>query len=359
MDGDNSLKKITEMLEQAKDRGASDIHLAPGTQIMFRIDGALVRMSEEEVEAFELEKMIELLLTEAQKEELEQKGELEFACSIPGVSRLRVNVFRQRGTYAMALRPLSFEIPTSRSLGVPEAVVGLANKKRGLVLVTGEDGSGKSTTLAALIDMIAQNDTKTILTLEGPIEYLHQHSQSMVLQREIGCDSRTYADALRAALRQDPDVILVGEMCDPETISLAITAAETGHLVFSTLHTNSTAAAIDRIIEAFPPHQQHQIRVQLSGVLEGIVAQQLLPKQNAGGRVAAFEVMLANPTVRNLIREGKAYQLPAILQTSRREGMQTMDDAIYDLYMKSCISSETAISYSQDPAGMKQKVQLF
>lgn len=359
MDGENGLKKITEILEQAKERGASDIHLAPGTQIMFRIDGGLVRMSDEKIEPFEIEKLIKPMLTEAQKRELEQRGELDFAYSIPGFNRLRVNVFRQRGTYAMALRLLSFEIPTPKSLGVPESVVELANKKRGLVLVTGATGSGKSTTLAALIGVIAQNYAKTIITLEDPIEYLHQHNKSMVLQREIGYDSMSYANALRAALRQDPDVILVGEMRDLETISIAITAAETGHLVFSTLHTNSAAASIDRIIDVFPPYQQQQIRVQLSGVLEGIVAQQLLPKQNTNGRVAAFEVMLANPAVRNLIREGKAYQLPSILQTSRKEGMQTMDDAIYDLYMKSYISSETAISYSQDPAGMKQKVQLF
>lgn len=359
MDGDNSLKKITEMLAQARDRGASDIHLAADTQILFRIDGALVRMSEEKVEPVEMERIIELMLTEEQKGELEQKGESDFACSLPGLERIRVNVFRQRGAYAMALRLLSIGIPTPGSLGVPESVAELTNKKRGLVLVTGGSGSGKSTTLAALIGLIARNDTKTIITLEDPIEYLHQHGKSMVLQREIGADSTSYANALWAALREDPDVILVGEMRDPETISIAITAAETGHLVFSALHTSSTAASIDRIIEAFPPYQQQQIRMQLAEVLEGIVAQQLLPRQNAKGRVAAFEVMLVNPAVRNLIREGKAYQLPAVLQASRKEGMQTMDDAIYDLYMKSCISSETAISYSQDPAGMKQKVQLF
>lgn len=359
MDGENSLKKISEILEVARERGASDIHLAPGTQIMFRIDGALVQMSEDKIEPYEIEKLIEPMLTDTQKVDLEKNGELDFAYSIPGFNRLRVNVFRQRGTYAMALRLLSFEIPTPKSLGVPESVVELTAKKRGLVLVTGATGSGKSTTLASLIGVIAQNYAKTIITLEDPIEYLHQHNKSMVLQREIGYDSMSYASALRAALRQDPDVILVGEMRDLETISIAITAAETGHLVFSTLHTNSAAASIDRIIDVFPPYQQQQIRVQLAGVLEGIVAQQLLPKQNSGGRVAAFEVMIANPAVRNLIREGKAYQLPSILQTSRKEGMQTMDDAIYDLYMKSYISSETAISYSQDPAGMKQKVQLF
>lgn len=359
MDGEKSLRTMTEILEQARERGASDIHLAPGTQIMFRIDGELVPMSEEKIEPFAIEKLVEPMLTEKQKMELEKAGELDFAYSISGFHRLRVNVFRQRGTYAMALRLLSFEIPLPKSLGVPDSVVELTAKKRGLVLVTGATGSGKSTTLAALIGVIARNYAKTIITLEDPIEYLHQHNKSMVLQREIGYDSMSYANALRAALRQDPDVILVGEMRDLETISIAITAAETGHLVFSTLHTNSAASSIDRIIDVFPPYQQQQIRVQLAGVLEGIVAQQLLPRQNTNGRIAAFEVMLANPAVRNLIREGKAYQLQSVLQTSRKEGMQTMDDAIYDLYMKSYISSETAISYAQDAVGMRQKVQLF
>lgn len=359
MEQEKSLHRISEILEVARERGASDVHLAPGTQIMFRVDGELVQMSDEKVETDEIEKLIEPMLTEYQRTELEKKGELDFAYSIPEFNRLRVNVFRQRGTYAMAIRLLSSKIPAPVSLGVPDAVVNLTAKKRGLVLVTGATGSGKSTTLASLIGEISQNYAKTIITLEDPIEYLHPNNRSMVLQREIGCDSMSYANALKAALRQDPDVILVGEMRDLETISTAITAAETGHLVFSTLHTNSAAAAIDRMIDVFPTHQQQQIRVQLADVLEGIVAQQLLPKQSSGGRIAAFEVLLANQAVRNLIREGKAYQLPSVLQTSRKEGMQTMDDAIYDLYMKSYISSETAISYAQDAAGMKQKVQLF
>ena len=359
MEQEKSLHKLSEILEVARERGASDVHLAPGTQIMFRVDGELVQMSDEKVEPDEIEKLIEPMLTEYQRAELEKNGELDFAYSIPEFNRLRVNVFRQRGTYAMAIRLLSSKIPAPVSLGIPEPVVNLTAKKHGLVLVTGATGSGKTTTLASLIGEISQNYAKTIITLEDPIEYLHLNNRSMVLQREIGCDSMSYANALKAALRQDPDVILVGEMRDLETISTAITAAETGHLVFSTLHTNSAAAAIDRMVDVFPTHQQQQIRVQLADVLEGIVAQQLLPKQSSGGRIAAFEVLLANQAVRNLIREGKAYQLPSVLQTSRKEGMQTMDDAIYDLYMKSYISSETAIAYAQDPAGMKQKVQLF
>lgn len=351
--------EIIEILEEAKMREASDIHLAPGTQVMFRIDGKLVRMSDVVVPPYAIEKMLESMLNKEQQKQLESEGELDFAYSIPGFQRLRVNVFRQRGTYAMAIRILSFEIPDPRSLGIPKAVLELTERKRGLVLVTGATGSGKSTTLASLIRVIAERYEKSIITLEDPIEYLHQHGKSMVLQREIGCDSKSYANALRAALRQDPDVILVGEMRDLETISIAITAAETGHLVFSTLHTNSAPDAIDRMIDVFPPHQQQQIRVQLSGVLEGVIAQQLLPKQDEKGRIAAFEVMLANAAVRNLIREGKSHQLLSTIQTSHSEGMRTMDDAIYDLYMKSYINSETAVSFAQDPAEMRQKVQLF
>lgn len=350
---------LVAILNEAQMQGASDIHLAPRTQVMFRVDGKLVKMSEDMVPPYAIEKMIEPMLTKEQMDELEQAGELDFAYSIAGFKRLRVNVFRQRGTYAMAIRILSFEIPDPKNLGVPQSVIDLTEKKRGLVLVTGATGSGKSTTLASLIGVIARNHEKSIITLEDPIEYLHQHGKSMVLQREIGYDSMTYANALRAALRQDPDVILVGEMRDLETIATAITAAETGHLVFSTLHTNSASAAMDRMIDVFPPHQQQQIRVQLAGVLEGVIAQQLLPRQNGGGRIAAFEVMLVNSAIRNLIREGKNYQIPSIIQTNRKEGMMAMDDAIYNLYMKSYIDSDTAIAYAQDPAGMKQKVQLF
>lgn len=352
------MSKIEDILIEGNSRGASDIHLCPRSPVMFRIDGELVPMSEELIKSYEIEEIIKPMLTEEQMSELEQKGELDFAYSIAGFNRVRVNVFRQRGTYAMALRILSFEVPTPKEIGVPEAVINLTAKKRGMVLVTGATGSGKSTTLASLIGTISKNYKKTIITLEDPIEYLHKHGNSMVLQREIGYDSMSYANAVRAALRQDPDVILVGEMRDLETISIAITAAETGHLVFSTLHTNSAASAVDRIIDVFPPFQQQQIRVQLAGVLEGIIAQQLLPKEG-GGRVAAFEVMLAVPAIRNLIREEKSFQIPSVIQTNKKMGMQTMDDAIYDLYMKSYIDAETAITFAHDAAGMTQKINLF
>lgn len=352
------MNEIETYLREGNSRGASDIHMAPGSPVMFRIDGELIPASEEKIKPFQIEEMIDPLLTEEQKQELKNNGELDFAYSIAGFHRVRFNVYRQRGTYAVALRILSFEIPEAKSLGIPNSVIDLTNRKRGLVLVTGPTGSGKSTTLASLIHIISTTYPKTIITLEDPIEYLHPHSRSIVLQREIGYDSRTYASALRAALREDPDVILVGEMRDLETISIAITAAETGHLVFSTLHTNSAAATVDRVIDVFPPHQQQQTKVQLSGVLEGIIAQQLLPREG-GGRVAAYEVMLATPAIRNLIREGKSFQIPSMIQTSKKMGMQTMDDAIYDLYMRSLIQAEDAITFAQDPAAMRQKVTVF
>ena len=354
---DPKLKRLTDILTEAKRQNASDIHLAPASPVMLRVDGVLVPVPEQYFKPYEIDAMIEVMLTPEQLATLKEAGELDFAYSLPGFSRIRINVFRQRGTYAMALRILSFDIPDPDSLGLPKSVIDLTNRKRGLVLVTGATGSGKSTTLAALIGLIARTYAKTIITLEDPIEYLHQHGKSIVLQREIGYDSKSYDRALRAALRQDPDVILVGEMRDLETIATAITAAETGHLVFSTLHTNSAAATIDRIIDVFPPYQQQQIRVQLAGVLEGVIAQQLLPlADSGGGRVAAFEVMLKNSAISNLIREGKSFQIPSVIQTNRSEGMRTMDDAIYDLLIRGKITSETAVGYAQDPTEMARKI---
>jgi len=350
---------IEEILLDSQEKKASDIHLAPGSPLMFRINGELIPQSEELLTPEEIWEAVSAVMIPEEIEELKRVGELDFAFSLPGMSRIRANVFRQRGTYGVALRILSFETPTPEKLGVPRSVVNLTNKKRGLVLVTGATGSGKSTTLASLIGVISERDAKNIITLEDPIEYLHPHKKSIVSQREVGADTASYANALRAALREDPDVILVGEMRDLETIAIAITAAETGHLVFSTLHTNSSADSIDRMIDVFPPHQQQQIRVQLSGVLEGILAQQLLPKADGKGRVAAFEVMIATYAVRNLIREGKAYQIPSILQTGKKDGMQTMDDAIFELYLKREIDGDTALRYSFDLDRMKGRVGGF
>lgn len=364
MGGVNELKTIAEILAAVGRQGVSDVHLAVGMQVMFRVDGILQPLSDERLESCTMESILDKMLSEEQRQELVRVGELEFSYSVsedsvPEGRRLRGNVFRQQGGYAMALRLLPFAIPTPQSLGLPETVVELVNRKKGLILVAGNSGSGKSTTIASLLNTIANQGTKTVLTLERPVEYLFSQTNSMVLQREIGSDSNSYANALRAALHQDADVIFVGELCDSETISLALKAAEMGHLVLSTLHTNSAETAINRMIDSFPAQQQPQIQTRLSGVLEGVVAQQLLPRQNAGGRVAAFEVFLANQAARSLIREGKLYQLASVLQSGRKEGLQRMDDAIYDLYMKSDISSETAVAYANDPDAMEENVRLF
>ena len=350
---------IEDALTLAKQKDASDIHISPGNPLMLRIDGELIPQSEFILKPTEINGILRPVMTDEQFAQLEEIGELDFAFSVQGFSRIRANVFRQRGTYAAALRILSYEVPQPETLGIPKSVVDLTLKRRGLVLVTGATGSGKSTTLASLIEIIANRDRKNIITLEDPIEYLHSNKKAIVSQREIGCDTGSYASALRAALRQDPDVILVGEMRDLETISTAITAAETGHLVFSTLHTNSAADAIDRMIDVFPPHQQQQIRIQLAGVLEGVIAQQLMPRSDTSGRVAAFEVLLANSAVRNLIREGKSFQLPSIIQTSKKEGMQTMDDAITNIFYRSQISALTAITYAHDSESMQSKLQII
>lgn len=298
------------------------------------------------------------LLSETQHETIAKTGELDFAYSLQGVGRFRLNVFKQRGTYAAALRLLPFKIPTPEELSIPKAVVEMTNKKRGLVLVTGPTGSGKSTTLASLINVINHKFAGHIITMEDPIEYLHKSDKAIVNQREVGLDTMGYAPALRAALRQDPDVILLGEMRDLDTIATAVTAAETGHLVFSTLHTIGAASTIDRIVDVFPPHQQEQIRIQLATVLECVVSQQLLPLDGVeGGRCAAFEVMIANPAIRNLMREGKTFQIPSMMQTNRKAGMITMDDALYDLYISRKINEETALTFAQDYAYLSRKLQ--
>lgn len=350
------MNRIEMFLREGNEKGASDIHLAPGSPVMFRIDGELVPASDEKIKPFEIEEMIEPLLTEEQKAELKENGELDFAYSIAGFHRVRFNVFRQRGTYAVALRILSFEIPEAKRLGIPSSVVDLTNRKRGLVLVTGPTGSGKSTTLASLIHIISETYAKTIITLEDPIEYLHSHEKSIVNQREVGIDTQSYAGALRAALREDPDIILVGEMRDLDTIATAVTAAETGHLVLSTLHTIGAVPTIERIIDVFPMNQQAQIRLQLATLLEAIISQQLLPTADRKGRVAAFEIMYANSAVRNLIREAKPHQIPSIIQTNKQSGMMMMDDALYELYRTHQITAEDAMTFAQDPSNLARRI---
>ncbi len=347
---DQSLKKSMEMK-------ASDVHYSVGRPIMIRVDGDLVEMDEHVLKPEDVKKMFDPIMNEKQRHELDTEGEIDFAYSLASVGRFRLNVFKQRGTYAAALRLLPFDIPDPSKLSIPPAVVEMTNKKRGLVLVTGPTGSGKSTTLASLINIINQEKPVHIITLEDPIEYLHKSHTAVVVQREIGLDTQSYAQALRAALRQDPDIILLGEMRDLDTIATAVTAAETGHLVFSTLHTIGAAATIDRIVDVFPPHQQEQIRIQLATVLECVVSQQLMPMSGKdGGRCAAFEVMIANPAIRNLIREGKTFQIPSMMQTNRKSGMITMDDSLYELYAKRKISGETALTFAQDYQYLSRKV---
>lgn len=348
---------IKNIVMLAKEKGASDVHITVGVKPKCRIRGVLVALEEFEVLYPPAAKvLVESMLNTTNQAIFNEKGEADFAYSIPEVGRFRVNAFHQRGSCAAVIRIVNTVIPDSESLGIPGSVLELCNKKRGLVLVTGPTGSGKSTTLASLIDIINRQKEVHIITLEDPIEYLHNHSKAVVNQREIGLDTQSYANALRAALREDPDIILVGEMRDLDTISTAITAAETGHLVFSTLHTIGAAPTIDRVIDVFPPHQQTQIRVQLASVLESVISQQLLPTADRKGRVAAFEVMHGTPAVKNLIREGKTHQIESIMQTSKKFGMQTMDDALFDLYMKHRIDGAHALEFAQNYEEMQKKI---
>ncbi|MBR0149715.1 MAG: PilT/PilU family type 4a pilus ATPase [Lachnospiraceae bacterium] len=303
------------------------------------------------------ESMVLPILRPDQMDDFQKKGEIDLAYDGSSLGRFRINIFRQRGTVAAALRLLPNRIPAPEELGLPPALVAMTRKKRGLVLVTGPTGSGKSTTLASLINIINHTYKHHVVTMEDPIEYMHRSDKCVVNQREVGMDTQGYAPALRAVLRQDPDIILLGEMRDLDTISTAVTAAETGHLVFSTLHTIGAAATIDRIVDVFPPHQQEQIKVQLATVLECVCSQQLMPSADVeGGRVVGIELMISSPAIRNLIREGKTYQISSMMQTSRKDGMVTMDDALYELCMKNRITAETAITYSQDYAYMMRKL---
>lgn len=332
------------LLRTAVERNASDIHITVGVPPVFRINGSLVHYESPALLPSDTMAFFDEITTQEQRQKLALNGELDFSFAIQGVSRFRVNAFRQRGSLAIAIRVVNEQVPTLDKLGHPEILKTFARQHRGLVLVTGPTGSGKSTTLAAMLKLINEERSCHIITLEDPIEYLHKHNKSIVNQREIHSDSLSFANALRAALREDPDVILVGEMRDVETIGIAVTAAETGHLVFATLHTGDAAQTIDRIIDVFPPHQQQQIRIQLSLTLQGIVCQQLLPRLDGNGRVVALEILTVNPAVRNLIREGKSHQLVSVIQTGARFGMQSMDMSLKDLYRRGIISYEDALA---------------
>jgi twitching motility protein PilT len=340
---------IEQLLREAVEHRASDLHLTVGVPPILRINGDIVRMELPPLRVPDTQQLFEDFASDERREILQQTGEVDFSYTILGFSRFRVNAFRQRGSIAIAVRIIPEKIPTIEELNLPEVISTLARKPRGLILVTGPTGSGKSTTLAAMIDQINNERACNILTLEDPIEYLHRHKKSLVNQREVGGDTRSFANGLRAALREDPDVILVGEMRDMDTISIAVQAAETGHLVFATLHTSDAAQTVDRIIDVFPPFQQQQIRSQLSMTIQGIVSQQLMPRQDRSGRVAAVEILLASPAVRNLIREGKTHQLLSVIQTSAKSGMQSMDAALRDLCRAGIVSDEEALMRATDP----------
>ncbi len=347
---------IEEVLISAKGAGASDVHITVGVPPKMRVNGSLVTMDYPKMTPTDTLEIAVQIMEGKQKEIFDEKGELDMSFAIPGEGRYRVNLFKQRGSIALSMRIVDTEIPSPDTLGIPETVMNLYQKKRGLVLVTGPTGSGKSTTLAAFINAINHNRDAHIITLEDPIEYLHHHDKSIVNQREIGLDSTNYANALRAALREDPDVILVGEMRDYETISVAITAAETGHLVLSTLHTIGAANTVDRIIDVFPAEQQQQIRVQFASVLEAVISQQLVPRADGNGRVAVFEVMHTNAAVRNLIREGKTHQLASVMQMNRKAGMITMDDALLQLKEEGVITQDMMMQFAQDIESLKTKM---
>lgn len=338
------LKKLLDITMKEK---ASDLHLTVGVPPVVRVNGELKQIDSNKLQPMDTENYAKEILGESYDEYI-KTGDLDTSFSVPGIGRFRVNLFKQRGSSAIAIRVVGSKIPTLNDLSFPPIIKELVANKRGLVLVTGPTGSGKSTTLAAMINEINASRASHIITLEDPIEYLHKHNKSIINQREIGKDTLSYANALRAVLREDPDVILVGEMRDLETISVALTAAETGHLVLSTLHTIGAAKTIDRIVDVFPPHHQQQIKIQLAAVLKGIISQQLLPKIDGKGRVAALEIMSATSAIQNMIREGKTHQVESSIQTGAKYGMKTMDMSLSELYKRGVISYDTALSYAID-----------
>ncbi|AZS13511.1 type IV pilus twitching motility protein PilT [Paenibacillus lutimineralis] len=336
---------FVDLLRQAFDSGASDLHLTVNSPPVLRIDGQLHRLDDEPLVPLQLEEFTKSMLNEAQYEKFSVRGELDFSYGIPGLSRFRINVYRQRGSVGIAARVISPTVPSFESLKLPPVLLKLAQKPQGLFLVTGPTGSGKSTTLASLIDHVNRLKRKHIVTLEDPIEYLHRHDQSIINQREVGLDTTSFGEGLRAALRQDPDMIMVGEMRDPETIRTAITAAETGHLVFATLHTSDAPQTIDRIIDAFPPEQQGQIRIQLAATLLVVLSQRLLPSRNGKGRVCATELLLNTPAVGNLIRTEKVHQIKSVMQTNHQLGMHTLDMSLQELLRLNLIDEVSAKPY--------------
>jgi twitching motility protein PilT len=341
---------IDDLLEQMVARNASDLHVTTNSAPVIRVRGSIERLDGyESLTAEDTQQLLYRILSSERQKQLEIKRQLDFSHSIPGLARFRVNVYFQKESIGAAFRLIPDELKTLEELGIPSSLHQLAEKPRGVVLITGPTGSGKSTTLAALIDEINRNRSEHILTIEDPIEFLHKHKRCIVNQREIGPDATSFAEALKAALRQDPDVILVGEMRDLETISTALTAAETGHLVFGTLHTQSAPSTIDRMIDVFPPQQQEQVRIMIAMSLQGVVTQTLLPTADGAGRVPALEILLPDDAVRNLIRQGKVEQIYSVMQTNTGKGMQTMEQALAHLIQHRIVTFEDGLSRSSRP----------
>jgi twitching motility protein PilT len=347
--GDRQIS-LRVLLEEVIEREASDLHIVAGERPKLRVDGEIVNSRLDIVlTPKDTLQLAYSVLTESQKKRFEMEDELDFSFGIQGLARFRGNCFKQRGCVSMVIRQIPFVVRTLDDLGLPSVVARMAERPRGLLLITGPTGAGKSTTLAALIDKVNRERKGHILTVEDPIEFVHQHRSCIVNQREVGSDTHSFAAALKYALREDPDVILIGEMRDLETIQAALTIAETGHLVFATLHTNSAAETINRIIDVFPSHQQPQVRAQLAFVLEGIVTQTLLPRARGKGRVLAAEVLVVTPAIRALIRDAKVHQIYSLMQSGKKFGMQTLNDALYQLYLQREVTEEECLRVSSDP----------
>ncbi|MBS1259546.1 MAG: Twitching mobility protein [Candidatus Scalindua arabica] len=343
---------IGKILAFASEKGASDLHISSGEPPIVRIDGEIQKVDMPSLPGDEVHSMLYDILNDQQRKIFEEKKEIDFALDVKGIARFRVNAFYQSRGEAIVFRTIPTKIMSLEELGLPASLADLTKKTKGLVLVTGPTGSGKSTTLAAMMDFINQNEKAHILTIEDPIEFIYEPKLSLINQRELGTNTHGFANALRSALREDPDVILVGEMRDLETISLAMTAAETGHLVFGTLHTSSAAKTVDRVIDVFPPEQQNQIRTMFSESIIAVITQNLLKRSDGKGRIAALEIMIGTPAVRNLIREGKIAQIPGMMQTGKKFGMQTMDATLVELLQQGVVSKETVTPYLTNPSAL-------
>lgn len=351
------MANLHQLLKAMIEKGGSDLHITTSSPPQLRIDGKLLPMKMPQLSPPETKQLCYSILTDAQKHKFEENNELDLSFGVRGLSRFRANIFMQRGAVAGAFRAIPYKIKTFEELGLPRVVTELAKKPRGLVLVTGPTGSGKSTTLATIIDRINTERSEHIVTVEDPIEYLHPHKSCVVNQREVGADTKSFTAALKYILRQDPDVVLIGEMRDLETIEAALTVAETGHLAFATLHTNNCVQTIHRIVDVFPPYQQAQVRAQLSFVLEGVLSQTLIPRANGPGRALSLEIMVPNSAIRNLIREDKIHQVYSQMQIGQEKfGMQTMNQSLASLYQRRMISLDDALGRSSDPDELRQMI---